>query len=685
MRYVEENRGETNGERTFLALPQWSDFDPRRQLEELRVLLSEGRALADAQASSFSSRSSEPLFLSWERFHDRVGKAWGPVAHLYAVDQESYPGIEEVYEEGERILSEFSTEIGHHEGLYQAYRALKTSDAYETLDEEEKRIVDRSISDFELSGVTLSPEKKARMREANARISALSTRFSQNLQEAQNAWSLHFPDDSRLGGISLKTKEAMRDAAMRERKEGFLVTVHQPIYAALIEQANDRELRRMVYEAYHTRASDQGPLAGKYDNGPLMREIVSLRNDVATLLGFPNYNAFRLKKRMAPSVGDVSSFLSALEARAVPAAKTEFATLREFARKELGMGEILPWDVAYVARIMKEREYGIDQEELRTYFPEDRVFEELFLVLGRLYGVTFTERKDVPTWKPGIRFFEVADGERLLGGVYADLYARRGKRPGAWMDSAIERFRFDGKVQLPIAYFNCNFLPQKEGRATLRHDEIETIFHEFGHVIHHILSEANYPSTGMGSVEWDAVEFPSQILENWCWKPEVLREMGADIRTRERIPDKLVERLAASRLFHVGMFLARQLTLGIFDWELHLRAAQCPDVQKLWDEIQERMMPLPYPSWSRYPNAFSHIFDGGYAAGYYSYLWAEVLSADAFSVFEEHGVFDRKIGRKFRQEILAPGSSRPMMEGFRAFRGREPDPSALFRSYGMAG
>lgn len=681
MRYILENRSEGQGERVVLALPDWSDFDLKRQLQDLEALLLEGERLAEIQAQSRAI--SEPLFLPWEQLHDRIHKAWGPIAHLYNVNQEAYPEIQKVFEAGERILSDFATRIGQHEGLYRAYLSFRYGDAYAALDAEGRRVVDEGIKDFELSGVLLSQQKKTRIREINTRLSDLSTRYAQNIQDSQNAWSLHLTDDSRLIGVPDAAKEAMRASAHREGKEGYLVTVHQPIYIALIERAEDRELRKTIYEAYHTRASDQGPLAGKFDNAPLMREIVSLRHESAVLLGFPSYNAFRLAKRMAPSTGDVSSFLAELSARVVPRAKKEFAELVAFARNELEISEVLPWDVAYIARAMKERRFGVDQEALREYFTEDRVFETLFSVLGRVYGIEFRERRDIPVFADGVRFFEVWQDGRMLGGVYADLYARRGKRPGAWMDNATDRMINEGIIQLPVAYFNCNFLPQTGGKAALRHDDIETVFHEFGHVLHHVLCATKYPSTGMGSVEWDAVEFPSQMTENWCWRPEVLRDMGVHRGTGEPIPDSLVERLVSSRLFHSGMFLARQLALGLFDWELHLRAAESFDPQAMWDDIQKRLMPMPFPAWSRYPNAFSHIFDGGYAAGYYSYLWAETLAADAFEDFQKGDVFNREIGKRFQREILAPGGSRPMMESFRAFRGREPDPGALLRAYGI--
>jgi oligopeptidase A len=666
----------------LLTLPDWGDFDPKRQLEELRVLIEEGRKLADRKANT-SESDTEPIFLPWERLHDRIAKAWGPLSHLHGVDQESYSQIVETYEEGDRLLSAYATDIGQHEGLFAAYRLFAKGETYRELGTEERRIIDEAIIDFELSGVALPKEQKTRLREINARLSELSARYSQNIQSAQNAWSKLVSDPSVLDGVSQETIAAMRSAAKREGKDGYLVTIHQPIFIALIEQAKNADLRREIYEAYHTRASDQGPTAGRFDNGPIMEEIIALRSESAKILGYPSFNAYRLTKRMAPSVEDVSAFLHELESRAVPKAKEEFALLREFAASELGISEPQPWDIAFIARIMKERTFGIDQEALRAYFPEDRVLKSLFGLLGRIYGIELRERTDIPVWRDGVRFFEVKDGNRTIGGVYADLYSRRGKRPGAWMDSAVERFVNDGAIQLPVAYFNCNFLPQEGKRATLRHDEVETIFHEFGHVIHHLLGETRYPSTGMGRVEWDAVEFPSQIMENWCWEREMLKEMTAHVESGEPMPGEMIERLIASRTYHIGLFLARQLTLASFDWALHLEAEGKKSPQKLWDEIQARIMPMPYPAWSRYPNAFSHIFDGGYAAGYYSYLWAEVLAADAYRIFRAQGIFDRETGTRFRREILSMGSIRPMMEGFRAFCGREPDPKALLVSYGI--
>jgi oligopeptidase A len=680
MKFITKEHRNGN-ERFVLRLPAWESFDPSLALEELRGLISEGRALAERQSQS---RGGESPVRPWEELLDRLGKTWGPLSHLYGVDQESYPGIVAAYEEGERLLSEYSTDICQHAGLYSKYRSFAASNAYVSLDAEERRILDESLLDFRLSGVELSPENKARLKSVIARLAELSTRFSQHVQDAQNAWSKFFADDHRLKGVHPDVLATMRDAARREGKEGFLVTVHQPIYIALIERAADRELRREVYEAYHTRASDQGPLAGQFDTGPLMREIVALRAESAKILGYPTYNALRLEKRMAPSVGDVTAFLGRLEREVVGRAKEEYARLVEFARRELSLEDLLPWDIAYASRAMREKEFGIDQETLRAYFPEDRVFVALFELLRRIYGIEFREQTDVPMWRDGVRFFEVVEKGNVIGGVYADLYARRGKRPGAWMDSAVDRFvESDRTIQLPIAYFNCNFLPQLGDRAFLRHDEVETVFHEFGHVIHHLLSMTRFPSSGMGSVEWDAVEFPSQIMERWCWEPELLRTMTAHRETGAPMPEELIERLVASRNFQVAMFLSRQLALATFDWELHLLASENPDVQAVWDQVQTRILPAPYPAWSRFPNAFSHIFDGGYAAGYYSYLWAEVLAADAFEEFHSCGVFDESVGGRFRREVLAPGSTRPMIEGFRAFLRRDPDLSALLRSYGL--
>lgn len=670
----------------ILALPDWKTFDPQEALIQLEALIAKGTALADKQAGE-KEHTFLSLILPWEELSAEFTRVWGPVGHMNNVDKDTYPDLTHIHDKGAMLLSRYGSAIGMHEGLARAYRTYLESKEFMTLSAGYQKIVTDALRDFRLAGVDLPKEKKERLVEINERLTELGNKFGDNVTDAQSLWKKHITDETALTGIPDATRAAMRAAAESEGKEGYLLTVHQPIYMSVIQYADDRELRRLSYEAYMTRASDQGPSAGTAkDNAPLMNEIVSLRNEKAILLGFTTYNEYSLARKMAPSVARVDEFLRDMNARVHERAVTEINTLKDFAKVDLGLTELFPWDVSYVAEKKRKKDFDIDHEEIRAYFPVTQVFTGLFALLEKIYGVTFHEEKDVSVWRAEVTFFSMRDSHGALrGGVYADLFARNGKRPGAWMDTCVERITIDHSTTLPVAYFNCNFTQPEEGEvATLRHDEVETLFHEFGHVLHHILGKADLPSIGMGVVEWDAIEYPSQIMEYWCWEKDMLPLLSSHVATKEKLPARMIDRLLASQRYNAGMFLARQLTFATFDWELHRRAAGGVfDLQAAWTETRDRIGVVPTPQWERFINAFNHIFDGSYAAGYYSYLWAETLAADVFEEFVLKGIFDRATGEKYLREILEVGGTRPMMESFRAFRGRDPKPDALLRRYGL--
>ncbi len=668
-----------------MSLPDWGSFAASGSLEDLKRFVAKGRALADSQAAH-EDHTFDSLVLPWEELSESITRVWGPVGHLYNVSQYDHPKLREANEEGERLLASYGSDIGQHEGLYRAYLRYRDSSDYLTLDPERKRIVDENVKDFILSGVGLEAKDKVRLKAINERLAELSNAFSANIQGAQDAWEKHVTDPKVLEGVPIATLKQMEAQARSQGLDGYLMTIQQPVYIALIAHAKDRSLRQEIYMAYHTRASDIGPGDGRFDNTPLIEEILELRREKARILGFPDYNSYSLARKMAPSVRAVNEFLGVLEVGTKEKAKEEYLELVRYAQKKLGLEDLEPWDIAYVSEYLRKETLAVDHEALRDYFPEQKVFEGMFGLLEKIYGIRFTARDDVSRWRDDVRFFEVRgeDGS-LIGGVYADLFARAGKRPGAWMDVTVDRITRPGGTQVPVAYFNCNFTVPSSGEdAMLRHDEVETVFHEFGHVLHHLLSEARYPSSGMGSVEWDGIEVPSQIMENWCWEKEMIRLLTAHKTTGKALPDEDIDRLLATRTFHIGLFLARQLVFGAFDWELHLASDGTKRTQELWEEIHARIIPFSIPHWVRVPNSFSHIFDGGYAAGYYSYLWAEVLALDIFSLFRVRGIFDRATGIRFRREVLAKGATRPLMEGVVALLGREPRTDALFEQYGIA-
>lgn len=622
-----------------------------------------------------------------EDLDDRLNRAWAPVAHLNAVVN-SEP-LREAYNACLPMLSEYATEIGQNETLYHAYRNIAEGAEFKTLDRAQHKIIANALRDFRLSGVDLPAEKKSRFKEIAQELARLASQFQDNLLDATQGWSKHIEDEAQLSGIPEADREVARQTAQRQGKDGWVFTLEFPSYFAVLSYADDRELRRELYTAYVTRASDQGPNAGRWDNSELMEKILALRHEEAQLLGFANYAELSLATKMARSCDEVIGFLEDLSRRSLPVARRDLEELRAYARDHHGLSELQAWDLNYYSEKLRQHAYALTEEELKPYFPVDRVLSGMFAIASRLFGLTICHVEGVDVWHPDVRFFEIRDGRGTLRGrFYLDLYARPNKRGGAWMDDCITRRRLKERVQTPVAFLTCNFTPPSSSEPVLlRHDEVQTLFHEFGHGLHHMLTQVDYLGvSGIRGVEWDAVELPSQFMENFCWEREALDLFAAHYRTGQPMPKALFDKMIAARHFQSGMQMVRQLEFSLFDFRIHREydPSKGGRIYEILDQVRAQTAVFKPPAFNRFPHSFSHIFSGGYAAGYYSYKWAEVLSSDAFSLFEELGILDPDAGRAFLEKILERGGSRDAMELFVEFRGREPCIDALLRHSGIA-
>ena len=661
------------------ALPQFMRIRPEHVEPALREQLSENRArigeLATLIAPTFATLV-EPL----EELHHRIARTWSPVSHLNAVVNSE--ALRAGYNACLPLLSAYQTDLAQSEPLYRAYRTIAEQEGL-ALAPVQRHLIEHAVRDFRLAGVGLAPERKERFKTAMLELAQLQAKFEENVLDATNAWSRHVTDPDELRGLNEMLIEQARRRAAEQQVSGWILRLDQPTYVAVVTDAGSAELRRAFYEAWTTRASDRGPSAGRWDNTAVMEEILKRRHEVARLLDFPNYAQYALATRMAHSVDEVLGFLHELAAAARTAAQAEFAELEAFAGRKLEA-----WDVGFYAERLQRERFRVSQEELRPYFPLPRVLEGLFEVAERLFAVRIRERAGVPVWHPDVRFFEIAaaSGEPL-GSFYLDAYARPNKRSGAWMDECIGRKRLSSGAALPVAYLVCNFLPPGPERpALLTHDDVVTLFHEFGHGLHHLLTRVDYPSiAGINGVAWDAVELPSQFLENYAWSPQVLQRISGHFASAAPLPADQQQRLIATRSFHAGLAMMRQLEFALFDFRVHTEYA--PErggrVLEVLREVRHEVAVVPVPEWNRFPNSFGHIFAGGYAAGYYSYKWAEVLAADAFAAFEESGVFDRSTAQRFLDAILSRGGSRDALEAFIEFRGRRPDVRALLKQHGI--
>lgn len=679
----------TNPLLTPFSLPPFSAIRPEDIVPAVQSALADCRAAVErvvAQPGPFTwDNLCQPLAES----DDRLSRIWSPIGHLNSV--KNSPELRAAYEQALPLLSEYGTWVGQHEGLYQAYRSLKEGAAFETLSVPQRKAVDNALRDFELSGIGLSADKQQRYGEIVARLSELGSTYSNNVLDATMGWSKLITDEAELSGLPESALAQAQAMAQAKEQDGWLLTLDMPSYLPVLTYADNRALREEMYRAFATRASDQGPNAGKWDNSEVMAETLALRHELAQLLGFGTYADKSLATKMAESPEQVIGFLSDLAKRARPQAEQELAQLRAFAKQHYGVDELDAWDITYYGEKQKQHLFSISDEQLRPYFPEQRVVEGLFEVVKRIYGITAKERKDVETWHPDVRFFDLfdADGE-LRGSFYLDLYARENKRGGAWMDDCVGSLRkADGTLQKPVAYLTCNFnRPLGDQPALFTHNEVTTLFHEFGHGLHHMLTQIDTAGvSGINGVPWDAVELPSQFMENWCWEPEALAFISGHYQSGEPLPKAMLDKLLAAKNYQAALFILRQLEFGLFDFRMHFEYSPEKGAQILptLAEVKKMVAVVPSPSWGRFPHAFSHIFAGGYAAGYYSYLWAEVLSADAYSRFEEEGIFNAETGKSFLDNILSRGGSEEPMALFKRFRGREPQLDAMLRHYGIKG
>jgi len=669
------------------GLPPFSKIRPEHVEPAIDTLLAECRRTVAELLESDGPWRWDNLVQPIEDVEDRLSRAWSPVSHMNSVIN-SEP-LREAYNACLPRLSEYGTEMGQNEALYAAFRALRESPDFEQLDQAQRRIIDNELRDFRLSGVALPPDQRERYKQIMLELSSLTSKFEENLLDATNAWQRLVTDEAELAGLPDSAVQLARQMAEREGLEGWLFNLEFPSYYPVLTYADSRALREELYTAYVTRASDEGPNAGKWDNGPIMERILALRHEAAQLLGFRNYAERSLATKMAQSPEQVLQFLNDLAERSLPRARAELDEVRAFAAEHYGMTELEAWDIPYYSEKLRQHTYAISQEELKPWFPETRVVPGMFAVVERLYGLQISPVEGVDVWHPDVRFYEIRDADgNLRGQFYLDLYARPHKRGGAWMDECISRRITRDGLQTPVAFLTCNFSPPIGDRPALfTHDEVITLFHEFGHGLHHMLTRVDYAGvSGISGVAWDAVELPSQFMENWCWEREALDLISGHVDTGEPLPQELFERMIAARNFQSAMQMVRQLEFALFDFRLHLEydPARGARIYEILDEVRQQVAVVRPPSFNRFPHSFSHIFAGGYAAGYYSYKWAEVLSADAFAAFEEAGIFDRDTGMRFLTRILEQGGSRDPMELFIDFRGREPTIDALLRHTGLA-
>jgi oligopeptidase A len=665
-------------------LPPYSSIRPEHVQPAIETILADNRA---AIAALLEQQDGTPtwqgLVLALDELGERLGRAWSPVSHLNAVCNSAE--LRAAYEACLPKLSEYWTELGQNRALFQAYEALASGPEAAGFEVAQTTILEHALRDFRLSGIDLPADQQERYGEIQMKLSELGSRFSNQLLDATQAWTREVLDEAALAGLTDSAKAQMKQAAEAKGLGGWLITLEFPSYYAVMTYADDRALREEVYTAYSTRASDQGPNAGQHDNGPVMAEILVLRQELAKLLGFTHFSDLSLATKMAESTDQVLGFLRDLAKRSKPFAAKDLEELRAFAA-ERGVADLQSWDVGYFSEKLREQRYSISQETLRAYFPIDKVLSGLFAIVQKLYGIEIRELSGFDTWHPDVRLFEISENGQHVGRFFFDLYARANKRGGAWMDGARDKRRnLAGSLVSPVANLVCNFTPAVGAKpALLTHDEVTTLFHEFGHGLHHLLTRVEHAgASGINGVAWDAVELPSQFMENWCWEPEGLALISGHYQTGEPLPQDLLDKMLAAKNFQSGLMMVRQLEFSLFDFELHATHGDGRSVLDVLEAIRDEVAVMRPPAFNRFANSFAHIFAGGYAAGYYSYKWAEVLSADAFSRFEEEGVLNPATGRAFREAILARGGSQEPMVLFVDFRGREPSIDALLRHSGL--
>lgn len=659
-------------------LPDFAAVRPEHLVPAVETLIADARAAADRIGGSNAS-DFDGVVLASERAGFAIARGWSPASHLHSVADT--PELRTAYAEAQAMLAEYGMEAGQDPRMFAAFNRVDLA----PLSEAEARSVALTRRDFRLSGVALEEDAKARFRAIGVELNRLATEFGNAVLDSTEAWSEHITDESMLAGLTDNAKAILATYAAEKALDGWLVTLREPSVQAILTQADDRDLRARVARAFATRASDQAA-DPSHDNSARIDEILALRHEAAQLLGFSDAAARSVETKMAQSADEALAFLSDLAARARPLAEAEIAEATAYATETFGITKLEPWDMGYVAEHMRRERFGVDREAIRAYFPLPRVMDGTVALIERLYGIRLVERADVSVWNDDVRYYDVQDKDgTVVAGVYCDFYARAGKRGGAWMDVCRPRFRDADRFHRPIAYLVCNFPPVTGDKpALLAHSDVVTLLHEFGHVLHHLLTEVDLPSIGgISGVEWDAVELPSQFMENFAWDRDTLTSLSAHVDTGEPLPEALFAMMLAARRFQAGLFLLRQIEFATFDLTLHrdYDPARGGRVMDILNAVRAQVAVIHPPEWNRFPHSFSHIFAGGYAAGYYSYLWAELLSADAFAAFAEEG---QAAGDRFRREVLARGASRPAAENFKAFRGRAPQPDALLRHHGLA-
>lgn len=665
----------------------FTEINPETIEAQLDALLIENkqkiRALTDNPKAPLWDNVIAPLL----DLDDALEQFWAPISHLNAVAQT--PALREAVVACQPKLTNYHTEIGQDQALYQVFQSIHSDATFTELSEDKQQYIKNTLIDFEHSGIALPLHEQQQFKKIKSRLSELSTQFANQLLDATAAWSITLDDKSALAGLPEDDVARFAEQARDKHTQGYRITLTQPDFLAVMRFAQDRSLRETVYHAFVTRASEVGPNAGQYDNGPIMDELLSLRHQMAQLLGYQQYSELSLRKKMAESVEQVEAFLQQLAEHARPKAREELAELTAFAEQHSGIIELQAWDVPYFSELKRQHDLNYSEQELKPYLPVDQVIDGMFAICQQLFGIRFEQVQGVDSWHPDVRSYQLYDQENQpRAGFYLDLYAREHKRSGAWMADARQGGRrADGQWQTPIAFLTCNFSPPAaDGTALLTHSEVTTLFHEFGHGLHHMLTCVDtFGVSGINGVAWDAVELPSQFLENWCWTRESLDLFARHYQTQEPLPEALFAKLQQTRLFHVGMGLVRQLEFSLFDLRLHSQydSENKPEINTVLNQVRAEVAVVFPPEYNRFANGFAHIFAGGYAAGYYSYKWAEVLSADAFGLFRSRGIMDQPSGLAFREQILERGGSRPAMDLFVHFRGRKPDPAALLREYGF--
>jgi oligopeptidase A len=668
------------------SLPHFRDPHPEEMAAHVRALLDHNRQALKALLTHLTVPTWDTLMQPLENMSDQLHQAFSPIGHLHAVMQSDT--WRKTYNDLLPLITDYYTELAQNEALFKATAALAESPAFKTYSPAQRKIIENDLRDFKLAGIHLPPDKKSRLQALQQQLAKATTQFAEHVLDATQAFTLHLITEAAIEGLPEQAKILAKESAKERGLEGYLLTLDYPAYSAAMKYLMDRGLRKQLYDAYVTRASDQGPYAGKWDNSPLMAEILKIRHEIAQLVGFDNYATYSLATKMAKTPEEVLTFLHDLVVRSRPLAEKEYEEVRHEAERD-GITDFSPWDMAYYSEKLQAKQFHFTQEEIRPFFPIDRVMKGLFEIVKQLYGLAIQVVPHAETWHPDVKFFAIYDREeKLRGGFYIDLYARANKREGAWMDDCIGRRRLtNDTIQHPVAFLTCNFMrPGPNQPALLTHDDVLTLFHEFGHCLHHILTQVDYLSaSGINQVPWDAVEFPSQFMENYVWEKECLTQLSGHYQTGEPLPDTLYRNLLASKYFQTGLQMLRQLEFSLFDFRLHLEYSptRTHHIQQVLDEVRKETSIAPLPAYHRFQHTFSHIFAGGYAAGYYSYKWAEVLSADAYGAFQEKGILDSAEGQAFMKNILEVGGSKDPMEAFIAFRGRKPTVDALLKSNGL--